>query len=166
MAVRRRPGRAGMLALAGVFVAMVATTDALAGGDGCTKGSEFEPSLCPLLLPKITRIRVVENAIKSPALADPTRQRTPGENVDCSRFVLTPALVRRYLSRARQTNDRDAHFTLDWSACSARGQLSFADGRQGSWSIDQGRQARIAIGDTPPLALYCRHCAFGPFNRD
>ena len=44
--------------------------------------------------------------------------------------------------------------------------LQFTDGRQGSWSIDQGRQGRVAIGDAPPLTIYCRRCAFGPFNRD
>lgn len=131
---------------------------AQAGGEGCTQGSEFEPPLCPLQLPKIARITVTESAIRSAALADPA--------VDCKAFVPTPAMVRRYLTRARTTSERDAHFTLDWSGCSARGEVAFTDGRRGQWSVDQGRLGSLTLGDAPPLTLYCRSCTFAPFNRD
>lgn len=145
--------------LIGCWLALaLAPPVALAGSDGCTQGSQFEPPLCPLTLPRITRLSVTENAVRSPAASDPA--------LDCKRFVLTPAQVRRYLARAKTTSERDAHFTLDWSGCSARGEIRFADGRQGSWSIDQGRLAQLTIGDAPALTLYCRRCAFGPFNRD
>lgn len=162
MAVRLSAVRRGsaLRALTATLLASMACAAPIAhaGGDGCTAGSEFEPPLCPLQLPKIARLTVTGNAIRSAALNDPA--------VDCRPFVLNPTLVRRYLARAKTTSDRDAHFTLDWSGCSARGDIVFADGRQGTWSIDQGRLGSLAIGSAPALTLYCRGCGFRPFNPD
>lgn len=70
------------------------------GDRGCTVATEFEPALCPLRLPDIRGVTVTRNAAKSPLEQDAA--------VDCRAFVLTPALVRRYLGAARVVDDADA----------------------------------------------------------
>jgi hypothetical protein len=123
---------------------------------GCLPGSEFEPRTCPLELPRITRVTILRNASKSSQEADPA--------VSCKAFTLTPKLVRRYLVHARTVDANDAHHTLDWSPCSASGELHFADGRRGLWHIQQLRAGALKIGGADEQILYCPSCKLKPFQ--
>src|SRR5256885_9275812 len=71
-----------------LLVVMASTASA---ANQCTKGSEFEPPLCPLILPKISQITIQENAAKSPIEKDPA--------VSCANFVLSISQVRRYFQQ-------------------------------------------------------------------
>ena len=82
----------------------------------CTKGSEYEPPLCPLKIPKIAKITIEQNAAKSSAQQ---------EAVSCDGFKVSQRIVRRYFAKAKATNENDAHHTLDWSPCYASGKLGF-----------------------------------------
>ncbi len=140
---------------AAVFFSMVAEAAAQ-----CTKGSEFEPPLCPLILPTIASITVEQNAAESSVEQSAAADAT----VDCKRFRLTPAQVRRYLSLARATTASDAHYTLDVSPCYASGTLAFKDGRTGRWRLDMLRTGSITIGDAEPVVTYCPRCKYKPFD--
>jgi hypothetical protein len=143
-----------------VMIAAVCCSAMAEAATQCSKGSEFEPPLCPLVLPKIASITVEENAA-GPAVA----QGAAADNtVDCKRFRLTPAQVRRYLSLARATNANDAHYTLDVSPCYASGTLVFKDGKTGRWRLDSLRSGAITIGDAQPLVTYCPRCKYKPFD--
>ena len=122
----------------------------------CTKGSEYEPSLCVLSLPRISQLTIVENAAKSPAEKD--------SSVSCDNFSIKEKQVRRYFAEAKATNANDAHHTLDWSPCYASGKIIFSDGRSGLWSIDQYRVGSLVIEDEKAIALYCPSCKFKPFQ--
>jgi len=122
----------------------------------CTPGTEFEPSTCSLELPRITRVTILRNAAKSSQEADPA--------VSCKAFALTPKLVRRYLRDARTVDANDAHHTLDWSPCSASGEVHLADGRRGHWHIEQLRAGTLKIGDADEQVLYCASCKLRPFQ--
>ena len=124
--------------------------------DHCTKGSEFEPPLCPLILPKISKVTIVENAAKSPAEQD--------NSVTCTSFSVKESQVRRYFSKAKVTNESDAHHTLDWSPCYASGKIFFNDGTTGDWSVNQFRGGSLVIGDGKKMILYCPQCKFRPFQ--
>lgn len=97
--------------------------------ENCTSGSEFEPPLCSLKLLPITKITILQNAVKSPAESDP--------NINCKKFVINEKQVRRYFREAKTTTERNAHFTLDWSPCYATGNIEFKDGSKGNWSVDR-----------------------------
>lgn len=140
--------------LAGL-VLCAATSTAWAEG-GCTPGSEFEPSTCPLELPPIRRITILRNAEKSTQESDPA--------VQCRGFKLTPTLVRRYLTHAKTVDPNEAHHALDWSPCSASGEVHFADGRSGRWHIQQLRSGTLKIGDADEQTLYCPSCRVRPFQ--
>lgn len=124
--------------------------------NGCTLGAEFEPPLCPLSLPKIERVTIVENGATSPA--------NPGSAQACSGFVLTEQNVRRHFAGALQTNPLDAHNTLDWSPCFASGMLTFMDGMTARWSIMQSRIGTLILQSGDAITLYCPACHFKPFR--
>jgi len=141
--------------LIGLTALLVLATKTLASG-GCTKGSEYEPPLCPLLLPKIASVHIEENGAKAVSSQD--------SDVDCSTFKLDVKSVRRFLSRAKQANESDAHHTLDWSPCYSSGTLTFTSGKTAHWSINQLRTGSLAIDGGPRVFLYCPTCAFNPFQ--
>lgn len=122
----------------------------------CTKGSEFEPPLCPFVLPKIASVSIEENGAKAAAAQE--------EDIDCSTFKINQVLVRRYLSRAKQTNESDAHHTLDWSPCYASGTLKFSNGQSAHWSINQLRTGSLSVEGKDKIFLYCPTCDFKPFQ--
>lgn len=124
--------------------------------DRCTKGSEFEPPLCPLHLQKISSVTIVENAAKAPV--------EPDKSVACDRFLLEEQHVRRYFAKARSTSGNDAHHTLDWSPCYASGKITFSDGRSAEWTMDQLRQGSLVMDDGKKTVLYCPDCKFKPFQ--
>lgn len=138
------------------LMAALATLCACAPQDECTSGSEFEPPLCPLKLPAISTLSIAENAAKAPAETDAT--------VSCERFRVDEKSVRQYLSAAKRTDPSAAHHTLDWSPCYASGEVTFADGRKGRWTVSQLRSGSLAIGDADALTLYCPTCEFEPFQ--
>lgn len=144
-----------MVTRALAFLFSFAVSTSCTAESNCTPGSEFEPPLCPLHLPKITKVTILENAAKSPAETDPS--------VSCASFHLTEAQVRRYFANAKMTTAHDAHYTLDWSPCYASGEIAFSDGRKGQWSIDQFRSGSLAINGAERIVLYCPKCQFKPF---
>lgn len=139
-----------------LFAICMLLTNSILARDLCTKGSEFEPPLCPVLLPKIKSIHIEENGAKAVASQD--------SSVDCSTFKLSKKQVRRYLARAKQTNELDAHHTLDWSPCYASGRLEFIDGQRADWSINQLRTGSLNIAGKANMFLYCPTCKFTPFQ--
>jgi len=136
-----------------VFLSVIAGCSFAA--DPCTKGTEYEPSLCPLKLPKIGKVTIVENAVKSPLEQDVT--------VTCVGFFIDEEQVRRYFSMAKVANESDAHHTLDWSPCYASGKIFLGDGSTGNWSISQLRTGSLVTSDGKKLFLYCPECRFKPF---
>ena len=124
--------------------------------DGCTKASEFEPALCPMRLLKIMSVRIEENGAKAVASQD--------QNVDCSGFKLDVKGVRKFLSRAKEANESDAHHTLDWSPCYASGTVTFVGGKTARWSVNQLRSGSLAIEGGGSMFLYCPTCTFKPFQ--
>ena len=158
---RFRQGAAGrrcvlMAALMLVLIVPSFSADASAATKHCTSGSEFEPPLCPLHLPKISKVTIVENASKSPAEQD--------KSVVCESFFVKESHVRRFFAKAKSTHENDAHRTLDWSPCYAAGKLNFSDGSSGEWSIDQFRQGALVTEDGKKTVLYCPDCKFKPFQ--
>jgi hypothetical protein len=135
---------------------LLAAFAACTSQEECTKGSEFEPPLCPLNLPAIKTLTITENASKAPAETDPA--------VSCDSFKVDEQAVRRYFEGAKSTNANDAHHTLDYSPCYASGEVTFADGRSGRWTVSQLRSGSLIIGNAEPVILYCPTCEFAPFQ--
>jgi hypothetical protein len=122
----------------------------------CSIGTEMMPPLCPVDLPGIRTVRIVENASKSPAETDAT--------VSCAQFSVDERIVRRYFELAKSTNENDAHHTLDYSPCQAAGEVVFEDGQSGRWTLSQARSGTLAVTGREPLILYCPDCGFEPFQ--
>ena len=122
----------------------------------CSLGTEVMPPLCPVDLPGIRSVRIVENASKSPADTDPS--------VSCAGFRVDERIVRRYFELAKSTNENDAHHTLDYSPCQAAGEVVFEDGQSGRWTLSQARAGTLAVRGREPLILYCPDCGFEPFQ--
>ena len=125
-----------------------------AKGD-CTSGSEFEPALCPLRLPRIGQIIVRQGR-------DVLSEAGPAAN--CAAFRPTPQQVRRYMTHAKAVGDTDAHHILDRSPCFAAGELVFNDGRRAEWYIEEFRAGTLKIGDGDTELVYCQACRFRPFR--
>lgn len=122
----------------------------------CSMGTELMPPLCPVDVPRIRTIRIVENASKSPAETDPS--------VSCGQFRVDEQVVRRYFALARSTNENDAHHTLDYSPCQAAGDIVFENGQSGRWTLSQARSGTLTVTGREPLILYCPDCGFEPFQ--
>ena len=136
-------------------VLLLVTSMSFANG-GCTKGSEFKPALCPIRLLKIASVHIEENGAKAAASQD--------QNVDCSEFKLDVKGVRKFLSRAKESNESDAHHTLDWSPCYASGTITFVGGKTAHWSVNQLRSGSLAVEGGSNMFLYCPTCKFKPFQ--
>jgi hypothetical protein len=136
------------------FIAVCILLASCASRD-CSPASEFEPALCALSLPQITRLDIHENAAGS-SLADAATR--------CDDFRLSESQLRMYFSAARQADTNDVHHTLDWSPCHASGEVHFNDGRSGRWTISQSRIGSLAIGGDDAITLYCPRCRFTPFK--
>lgn len=135
-------------------LALVASASFANGG--CAKGSEYEPPLCPIRLLKIESVRIEENGAKAAA--------AQYQDVNCSGFKLDAKAVRKFLSRAKKTNESDAHHTLDWSPCYASGTLTFIGDKTAHWSINQLRTGSLVIDGGNSMFLYCPTCNFRPFQ--
>lgn len=136
-------------------LALFAADLSLANG-GCTNGSEFEPALCPIRLPKVRLVHIEDNGAKASASED--------QDVDCSSFRMNETTVRRFFARAKEANESDAHHTLDWSPCYASGTLVFSGGKTAHWSINQMRSGSLAVDGETGMFLYCPTCNFKPFQ--
>lgn len=138
------------------FSALFTVSGASFGTVGCTHGTEYEPALCPIRLDKISTITVEENGAKAVASQDPA--------IDCSGFRVDAKKVRRFLARAKEANESDAHHTLDWSPCYASGTLTFVNGKTAHWSLNQLRTGGLVIDGENRMFLYCPTCDFKPFH--
>ncbi|WP_454720995.1 MULTISPECIES: hypothetical protein [Cupriavidus] len=122
----------------------------------CAPGTDFEPRTCPVLLPQIRSVTIKENAQRSAAAT--------GTDPTCKDFVVTARTVRRFLAGAKEISEQDALHTVDWSPCSAAGEVSFKDGRRGTWSVTQYRSGHLVVEGEPGMSLYCPTCDFKPFR--
>jgi len=52
-------------------------------------------------------------------------------------FVLDEQIVPRYFEFTKNTNENDAHHTLDYSPCQAEGEVVFENGQSGQWKLTQ-----------------------------
>lgn len=124
--------------------------------DLCTKETEDDPPFCPLILPKIAKVIITKNAAKSLAEKDPA--------VRCEHFHIDKKKVRRFLKLAKVIDPGYTHAAVDWSPCSASGQVIFSDGRLAYWNMNQFRYGSLAFADTDESsALFCERCRFKPF---
>lgn len=139
-----------------VLSALISMTSTSFASGGCTKGSEYEPVLCPVRISRITSVRVEENGAKAVASQD--------QSIDCSVFKVDAKTVKRFLSRAKEANESDAHHTLDWSPCYASGTLTFVGGKTAYWSINQLRTGSLVMEGGSRIFLYCPACDFKPFQ--
>lgn len=121
----------------------------------CSPGSEFEPSLCASDLPPISQITIRHNAVRSAQVS---------EAAHCDGFAVSDVQLRMYFSAALQVDSNDAHHTLDWSPCHASGDIRFADGSVGVWSVSQTRVGSLSIAGGDAITLYCPRCTFPPFR--
>lgn len=138
-----------------VLAALFATALARADG-GCVTATEFAPRLCPTQLPVVRSVRVEKQGQRSAGPAEPL--------VDCSKFRLSPKLVRRYFARAQRVADDRGEAAVDRGPCDAEGTLRFADGTRAHWRIEQvGTATLLRSGGTQPILLYCTRCRFRPF---
>jgi hypothetical protein len=136
------------------FVLLVATHTAYSA-DGCIEGSEYEPRLCPLNLPKVVSLSITNNAVKAQAETDPA--------VSCKSFQVSERQVRKFLKLAKLANGGDTHSTLDWSPCYASGEVLFSDGRSAHWYAEQYQSGSLTFEGSDELILYCPQCKFKPF---
>jgi hypothetical protein len=142
-----------------LFIAALACSASACVRQGeCTLGSEFEPPLCPLALSKVKAVTIVENGGQAAAEANQSLSE------DCSTFIIDESIVERFLSLSKTTDEHEAHDTLDYSPCYARGTVALADGRRGDWTIRRYRTGSLTIANNPKQFLYCPDCNFAPFE--
>jgi hypothetical protein len=124
------------------------------GGDGT------EPMRYKLKLPKITRIKLIENPHDATFDADP---RNPQK---CSSiFVLKEKDVRMFLTRTDEVTEAAYKEALPLSPCRVSGTLEFSDGKKAEWEIRSFQTGTIQIGkDGKTIFLYCPKCNWRPFN--
>lgn len=121
----------------------------------CTKGSEFEPPLCPSEFTKVAVIKIHKNAATHPV--------EKSSETNCNNFILKNDSIKRYFELAKVTNENDAHHTLDWSPCFASGEIEFQNGKKASWEINQSRLGQLTFANGKKEILYCADCKFLPF---
>jgi len=138
-----------------MLLVLLAMFDTSFGKDRCTKGSEFEPPLCPLRLEKISTIQIEKNGIRT--------WISPETTIDCSEFKLNTKMIRKFFSRAKVADQHAAHYTLDSSLCEASGTLTFTSGKKARWEIGHMMNGWLVIGNNDGLFLYCPTCKFKPF---
>lgn len=137
---------------------LVCTATAACCADVCRPATEWVPRICPIKLPQVRSVAVTPDAQDAGAQAQPW--------ADCSRFRLTPSLVRRYLSRAWLVDDPRGESAVDRGPCSAEGTVTWTDGRVAHWRIEQIGTATLSMGNGEQvLTLLCLRCGFPPFRR-
>lgn len=128
---------------------------------GPAKGAEgTEPTLHKLVLPKITRITILENPRGKfmDGLSDP-----PQKCADV--FVLSEKMIRKFFSKANKVTQRDYFDVLSISSCSVTGTVQFANGDKANWSINSFQSGTIFFTDNKKnLFLFCPKCTWEPFN--
>jgi hypothetical protein len=123
---------------------------------GCIEATETDPRLCPAELAAVRQVRVQHQGRPGNGAPEPL--------VDCRRFVLTPAMVRRYFARAMRVEDNRGEHAVDRGPCEAEGTLRFADGTRAWWRIEQAGTATLLMdGSSESMTLYCNRCRFKPF---
>lgn len=124
------------------------------GGDGT------EPMRYKLKMPKIARIKIIENPREATFDADPTNPQK------CSSiFVLKEKDIRMFLTRTDEVTEAAYKKSLPLSPCRASGTLEFSDGRNAEWEIRSFQTGIIKIGkDGKTIFLYCPKCKWHPFN--
>ena len=90
----------------------------------CTRGTEFEPPLCPAGLPAVASLRIKQQSV---AVWSPSGQQS------CQQFRLSERQVGRFFRDARRAEASAVHYTLPESPCSVLGEVVFADGSVGIW---------------------------------
>jgi hypothetical protein len=139
-----------------ILLAFLAISEVSFGNGRCTKGSEFEPPLCPLKLEKISTFQIEENGAREVLVA-------PERSIDCSVFKLNIKNIRKFFSRAKVADEHQAHYTLSSSPCYASGALTFVNGKKAQWSIGQLGTGELVMDGKDSLFLYCPTCNFKPF---
>jgi hypothetical protein len=134
-------------------------TAACASPGACAEATQWQPRLCPAGLPQVRAVTVLEQGRGS--------EQASGSGqpfADCSKFTLSPALVRRYFTAAQRVVDARGESAVERGPCHATGTLRFADGRRAQWRIEQIGSATLQIaGDAAPITLACPRCRFAPF---
>ena len=142
-----------MSILMSIFMTLLLTISAATHAmEKCTDRSEFTPALCPFRLPEVRKIVVNQHPTTSPLATK--------SDLACKHFIPTNRTVRRFLSSAKKVTADDANQILDWSPCSANGEVYFVNGAKGHWKIDRYGGGNIVIDDKERIFLYCPSCNF------
>lgn len=128
---------------------------ALASASGCTKGSEYEPPLCPAHLSTIAALTVERIGARA-------YLETDGQP-PCTRFRPSRAQIVHFLTNARTTDAQSADATLDRSPCYASGTAHFTNGSTGRWRIEQLGVGMLDLPGRETMLLYCKSCRVTPF---
>jgi hypothetical protein len=125
-------------------------------GENCTPATEDRPSLCNARLPRVLNITFLKNGAKSEADV---------QHSDCSKFLLSKNLVRKYFARTlKLQTPEDLHHTLEWLPCFSSGTVQFYDGSVANWRINQAQTGSLTFADKQEVTLYCPSCMFKPFK--
>jgi hypothetical protein len=118
--------------------------------DTADSQSGLEPALSKTGLPAVKSISIQQNSVRS--------QAAMGNADECRAFKLSEKEIAEYLDAAGAVSEHDYFHMLDWSPCSARGQVVFANGLKGVWGIQQLKAGSLRLSDGRTLYLYCPKC--------
>jgi len=78
--------------------------------------------------------------------------------------VLTKKDVQEFFRRARRVSYKEYGHDLDMSRCYATGNVVFANGDRGGWTIDRERRGLLTLSDGRNIYFYCEHCSAKVFK--
>ena len=134
-----------------VFFLLLSASSLLVGASSPTCGTDTEPCIRPLRLPRLKSITVERTGTREPQAGD--------LEVGCRSFALTPTRVRNYLQLAGRITANDRHYLLPNSPCSAQGNLKTIDGRSATWKIGILGEGELHWRDGKSIDLYCNACS-------
>jgi hypothetical protein len=124
---------------------------AIVSAGGADEGdSGPEPAMFKTGLPAIRSIRIQQNGVRS--------QAATGNADECHTFKLSEKEIAEYLRSASAVGEHDYFHMLDWSPCSARGEVIFENGLKGVWGIQQLKAGSLQLSDGRTLYLYYPQC--------
>ena len=100
--------------------------------------------------PPVTAVSIRNSGVTSPASRESADQ--------CKRFKLSSQEIREYIGNAAEVTEDDYFHMLDWSPCSASGEVTFQGGVTGTWMIQQYRAGTLKLSNGRTIYLYCPRC--------
>src|SRR5438094_4606136 len=133
-----------MVVAALIFAITASSSLAMADDSG------IEPKLHNAHLPPITTVTIRSSGMTSPASPESAEQ--------CKNFKLDFKEIREYIGKASEVAKDDYFHMLDWSPCSASGEVRFANGITGTWEVQQYHAGLLKLSNGRTIYLYCPQC--------